>query len=167
MTKLRLFFFLLSNVLSHISKDLNLNIVLVLSYFGNFQATPGSNNTTNVIHMFPPNIANATKEMVSELNETKKSNESDNMTATKGTVSDLNETTKSNESRNITVMPLRGDEPLKKLNESKRVDQNGEWISDPNEEECDPSNSCVDEKEMFIACLRVPGTGTCYVRKIF
>jgi hypothetical protein len=109
--------------------------------------------------MFPPNVANAIKEAVSKLNETNKSNESDNVTTRKENVNNLNETKKSNESGNMTVMPLRQDEPLKKLNESEAFDQNGEWISNPNEEECDPSNRCVDEKEMFIACLRVPGTG--------
>jgi hypothetical protein len=109
--------------------------------------------------MFPLNVANATKEAVSKLNDTKKGNEIYNMTGRKENVSDLNETKKINESGNMTVMPLRQDELPKKVNESKAFDQNGEWISNPNEEECDPSNRCVDEKEMFIACLRVPGTG--------
>ncbi|KAJ4771341.1 transmembrane protein [Rhynchospora pubera] len=100
------------------------------------QAT-SSNNTTNVIHMFPHIIANATKETVTKLNETSKSNES----------GDLNE------------IPLRQGEALIALNNSKRQDpQNGEWDSFSNVEECDPSNRCVDQKEIFIACLRVPGT---------
>ncbi|KAJ3684960.1 hypothetical protein LUZ61_014124 [Rhynchospora tenuis] len=101
------------------------------------EATSGSNNTTNVIHMFPPIIANATKE----------------------TVTKLNEASKSTESGDLIEIPLRRDEPVIALNDSKRQDpQNGEWDSVSNVEECDPSNRCVDQKDMFIACLRVPGT---------
>lgn len=156
MMKLRFFFFLLPHALSPRSKSEC--YFDFFSYVGNFQAISDSSNTTNVIHMFPPNIANAMKETISKLNDTKKSNESDNMTATKETVSELNKT---KESGNMTVMLLRRDEPLKKLNESKtELGENGEWISFPDLEECDPSNRCVDEKNMFIACLRVPGTGT-------
>lgn len=142
----------------HFLQDLILNCFDFFLYVGNFQATSDSNNTTNVIHMLPPNVANATKETISKLNDTKKSNESDNMTAAKETVSELNKT---KESGSMSVMPLRREEPLKKLNESKtELGENGEWVSFPDLEECDPSNRCVDEKNMFIACLRVPGTGT-------
>ncbi|KAF3340058.1 hypothetical protein FCM35_KLT15829 [Carex littledalei] len=59
----------------------------------------------------------------------------------------------------MTEMALRWNELHKKLNESKtELGENGEWNSFSNAEECDPSNRCVDEKKMFIACLRVPGT---------
>lgn len=40
-------------------------------------------------------------------------------------------------------------------------------LEDPPVEGCDPSNRCIDEKNKFVACLRVPGKGRKYYSSLY
>jgi hypothetical protein len=60
------------------------------------------------------------------------------------------------------------DEPLQQLRDkdskATKSSQTTDFLQDPLIMECDPSHRCINEKNKFIACLKVPGEGNFFQR---
>ncbi|XP_074587557.1 uncharacterized protein LOC141843382 [Curcuma longa] len=76
---------------------------------------------------------------------------------------DLDKTSKINEKGNLNVTRDESSEEPKSMNYSGNAsldnvtDSKTLLLEDSHIEGCDPSDSCINEKDMFVACLRVPG----------
>ncbi|XP_073007347.1 uncharacterized protein [Typha latifolia] len=114
--------------------------------------TSSAEKNNTVRELAPPDRVNADK------GEKAKDASKESQNETKGNSGKIESEDKPNE---------RKEDPLKEPKSGENVgskDSGGELesktlpLQDSHVDECDPSNRCNDEKNKFIACLRVPGT---------